>query len=52
MNKKYILTEWPESQEVMGHPDCYLVSSCKDEATLDGACMVPEELFLELKTNN
>ena len=52
MNKKYILTEWPESQEVMGHPDCYLVSSCNDEATVDGACMVPEELFLELKTNN
>lgn len=51
--EKYILAQWPQSQEFIGHPDCFLVSPMeKNEKQLDGALMVPESLFLEIKTNN
>lgn len=53
MDNKYILTEWPESQEFMGNPECYLVHSLDhNERNLDNAYFVPEDLFLDLKTNN
>lgn len=52
MSKKYILSEWPESQEFMGHPDCYLVQAMDNQKQLDSAYFVPEEIFLELKTSN
>lgn len=53
MSKKYILSEWPESQEFIGHPDCFLITPMEEDAKqLDGALMVPESLFLEIKTNN
>ena len=51
--EKYILVQWPQSQEFIGHPDCFLVSPTEKHAEqLDGALMVPEYLFLEVKTNN
>lgn len=53
MDDKYILTEWPESQEFIGNPECYLVHSLDhNERNLDSAYFVPEDLFLDLKTNN
>lgn len=48
--KRYVLSEWPESQEFLGHPDCFLLNT--DESQLDAACMIPEQLFLEIKTSN
>jgi hypothetical protein len=44
MKEKYVLLEWPESQEFLGHPDCYDGE--------DSACFVPEDLVLELESNN
>lgn len=52
MNPHYRLVEWPESQEFMGHPDCYLVQAMDHQKQLDSACFVPEEIFLEIKTSN
>lgn len=53
MKDKYILTEWPESQDFVGNPECYLVHSLDhNERQLDSAYFVPEDLFIELKTNN
>lgn len=43
--KKYVLAEWPKSQEFIGHPDCFLIHT--DVKQLDAACVVPEQLFLE-----
>lgn len=43
--KKYVLVEWPKSQEFIGHPDCFLIHT--DAKQLDAACVVPEQLFLE-----
>ena len=39
MRERYVLLEWPESQEFLGHPDCYDAE--------DSACFVPEQLYLE-----
>lgn len=44
MKDKYILIEWPESQEFLGHPDCYIAEN--------SACFVPEDLIIELESNN
>lgn len=44
MKEKYVLLEWPESQEFLGHPDCYIAE--------ESACFVPEELLLELESQN
>jgi hypothetical protein len=53
MDKKYILTEWPESQDFVGNPECYLVHSLDhNERQLDSAYFVPEDLFIDLQTNN
>lgn len=42
--EKFIKLEWPESQEFLGHSDCYSAE--------DSACFVPEDLVIELKSNN
>lgn len=53
MKDKYILTEWPESQDFVGNPECYLVHSLDhNERQLDSAYFVPEDLFIDLKSNN
>lgn len=53
MGNVYILTEWPDSQGFSEHPECYFVQSLEhNEKNLDNACFVPEDLFLDLKTNN
>ena len=44
MKEKYVLLEWPESQEFIGHPECYSVE--------DSAYFVPEDLVIELESNN
>lgn len=44
MKEKYVLLEWPESQEFLGHSDCYMAE--------DSACFVPEDLVIELESNN
>jgi hypothetical protein len=44
---RYILIEWPESQEFMGRSDCYFCQ-CNDEnsfGTLDQAMFVPENVY-------
>ena len=51
--KRYVLAEWPQSQEFLGHPDCFLIHIPDENAEqLDAACVVPEQLFLELKCMN
>ena len=53
MGNVYILTKWPDSQEFSEHPECYFVHSLEhNEKNLDNACFVPEDLFIDLKTNN
>lgn len=53
MKDKYILTEWPESQDFVGNPECYLVHSLDhNERQLDSAYFVPADLFIEWKTMN
>ena len=53
MGNVYILTKWPDSQEFSEHPECYFVHSLEhNEENLDNACFVPEDLFIDLKTNN
>lgn len=50
---KYELIEWPESQEFVGHPDCYLVDSLMwNTEQYSQAYFVPENIILELKTHN
>ena len=44
MCKKYVLIEGPESEIGKGHPDCIIAK--------DSSCFVPEDLFIDLKTNN
>lgn len=44
---KYILVEWPESQEFMGRSDCYFCQ-CNDEnsfGALDQVLFVPEKEY-------
>lgn len=48
---KYILVEWPESQEFMGRSDCYFCQ-CNDEnsfGALDQALFVPEKEYYKKK---
>ena len=48
--ERYILVEWPESQEFIGRPDCYFCQ-CNDEnsfGTLDQAMFVPEDLYCKV----
>jgi hypothetical protein len=48
--ERYILVEWPESQEFIGRPGCYFCQ-CNDEnsfGTLDQAMFVPEDLYCEV----
>lgn len=53
MKDKYVLTEWPESQDFVGNPECYLVHSLDhNERQLDSAYFVPEDLFIEWKAMN
>ena len=53
MKDKYVLTEWPESQEFIGHSDCYLATSLEcNEKQLDQAYFVPEDLIIELQSQN
>lgn len=53
MSDKYILTEWPESQDFVGNPECYLVHSLDhNERQLDSAYFVPEDLFVDVQCNN
>ena len=42
--ERYILVEWPESQEFMGQEGCYYCSPGEDDQ-LDQAIFVPEELY-------
>jgi hypothetical protein len=50
---KYELIEWPQSQEFVGHPDCYLVNPlCWNTEQDSQAYFVPENIILELKTQN
>lgn len=47
---RYVLVEWPESQEFIGKPGCYFCQ-CNDEnsfGTLDQAMFVPEDLYCEV----
>lgn len=49
MQTKYVLVEWPESQEFIGKPDCYFCQ-CNDEnsfGALDHVMFVPEKIFYE-----
>lgn len=44
---RYVLVEWPESQEFIGRPDCYFCQ-CNDEnsfGALDQAMFVPENIY-------
>lgn len=53
MKDKYILTEWPESQEFVGHPDCYPTTSVEwNKKQLEQAYFVPEDLIIKLKSQN
>ena len=44
--ERYILVEWPESQEWMDHPDCYLVAD-NDEVRefFTPTYFVPENIY-------
>jgi len=44
---KYILVEWPESQEFIGREGCYYCSPTEN-GHLDQAMFVPEDLYCEL----
>lgn len=53
MQTKYVLVEWPESQEFIGKPDCYFCQ-CNDEnsfGALDQAMFVPEEIYNKIMNN-
>ena len=52
MDKTYRLVEWPESQDFVGNPDCYLMQAMENQQYKDSAYFVPENLILELKTNS
>ena len=44
---RYVLVEWPESQEFMGRSNCYFCQ-CNDEnsfGALDQAMFVPENVY-------
>ena len=45
--ERYILVEWPESQEFIGREGCYYCSPEEDEQ-LDQAMFVPEDLYCEV----
>ena len=42
--ERYILVEWPESQEFIGREGCYYCNPGEDEQ-LDQAMFVPENIF-------
>ena len=47
MKERYVLVEWPESQEFIGMDGCYFCQ-CNDENSfgdLDQALFVPEALY-------
>ena len=44
---RYILVEWPESQEFIGRKGCYYCSPTED-GQLDQAMFVPEDLYCEV----
>ena len=44
---RYILVEWPESQEFIGREGCYYCNPGEDEQ-LDQAMFVPEDLYCEV----
>ena len=51
--EKYVLVDWPESQIFIGNSKCYLTASLDhNEQQLDAACFVPEELYIEFKSQN
>ena len=41
--KRYVLIHWPESQEFIGHPECFLAQNTNEE--LDSAYFVPEDVY-------
>jgi hypothetical protein len=45
--ERYILVEWPESQEFIGQEGCYYCSPGEDDQ-LDQAMFVPEDLYCEV----
>ena len=45
---RYVLVEWPESQEFIGRDGCYFCQVNKDDDQLDQAMFVPEDLYCEV----
>jgi hypothetical protein len=46
---RYILVEWPESQEFIGRDGCYFCQiNENDDLSLDQAMFVPEDLYCEV----
>lgn len=46
---RYVLVEWPESQEFIGREGCYHVyPSINNAENLDGAMFVPEDLYCKV----
>ena len=45
---RYVLVEWPESQEFIGREGCYYCSPTEDEQ-LDQAMFVPEKEYCKKK---
>lgn len=43
---KYILVEWPESQQYIGHPECFLCTPLDwNEEDYNDAYFVPEHIY-------
>ena len=46
---RYILVEWPESQEFIGRDGCYFCQINEDDdLSLDQSMFVPEDLYCEV----
>lgn len=48
METKYILVEWPESQEFIGRDGCYFCQTNENDLSLDQAMFVPEDLYCKV----
>lgn len=52
---KYILVQWPESQEFMNHPrfkECLLVDATFNSEVGSSAYMVPEDIYEQWKSES
>lgn len=52
--EKYVLVQWPEIQDFMGHPrwsECIFCMEIEDHPCPDDAYMVPESLYNEVMLN-